>query len=46
MVVKGLKGKQAKLRVGVMYKNDNPDISKLTTTFIDKLKESDLNDED
>lgn len=46
MVVKGLKGKQAKLRVGVMYKNDNPDIPQLTTTFIDKLKESDLNDED
>lgn len=46
MVVKGLKGKQSKLRVGVMYKNDNPDIPQLTTTFIDKLKESDLNDED
>lgn len=45
MVVKGLKDKQAKLRVGIMYKKDNPDIPQLTTTFIDNLKESDLKNE-
>lgn len=38
MVVRGLKGKQAKVLVGVM---DNG-IPKLTTVHIDKLKESDL----
>lgn len=38
MVVRGLKGKQAKVLVGVM---DNG-IPKLTTIHIDKLKESDL----
>lgn len=38
MVVKGLKGKQAKILVGVMD-DGNP---KLTTLYIDKLKESDL----
>ena len=46
IVVRGLKNKQAKIKVGVMYKKDNPDIPQLTTTFIDKLKESDLKNED
>lgn len=38
MVVRGLKGKQAKVLVGVM----DDGIPKLTTVHIDKLKESDL----
>lgn len=46
MVLRGLKNKQAKIKVGVMYKKNNPDIPQLTTTFIDKLKESDLKNED
>ena len=41
MVVKGLKGKQAKILVGVM----DDGVPKLTTLYIDKLKESDLNHE-
>lgn len=40
MVVKGLTGKQAKVKVGIMIEKDS-DIPKLTTVFIDKLKESD-----
>lgn len=39
IVVRGLKGKQAKVLVGVM----DDGIPKLTTLYIDKLKESDLN---
>ena len=38
IVVRGLKGKQAKILVGVM----DDGIPKLTTLYIDKLKESDL----
>lgn len=41
MVVKGLKGKQAKLQVGIIYRNGE-EIPRLTTVHIDKLKESDL----
>ena len=40
MVVKGLTGKQAKVKIGIMVDKDK-DIPKLTTAFIDKLKESD-----
>ena len=39
IVVRGLKGKQAKVLMGVM----DDGIPKLTTLYIDKLKESDLN---
>lgn len=40
MVLKGLTGKQAKVKVGIMVEKDT-EIPKLTTVFIDKLKESD-----
>ncbi|WP_052406409.1 minor capsid protein [Clostridium culturomicium] len=39
MVLKGLKNKQAKVKVGVMSDDNGP---RLTTVFIDKLKESDI----
>lgn len=40
MVLKGLTGKQAKVKAGIMLEKGT-DIPKLTTVFIDKLKESD-----
>lgn len=40
MVLKGVTGKQAKVKVGIMFDKES-DIPKLTTVFIDKLKESD-----
>lgn len=39
MVLRGLKNKQAKVKVGIMVSGENP---KLTTMFIDKLKVGDL----
>jgi SPP1 gp7 family putative phage head morphogenesis protein len=40
MVLKGLTGRQAKVKAGIMIEKDS-DIPKLTTLFIDRLKESD-----
>lgn len=39
MVLRGLKNKQAKVKVGIMHDDNGP---RLTTVFIDKLKESDI----
>ena len=40
MVLRGLTGKQAKVKVGIMVDKDK-NIPRLTTVFIDKLKEGD-----
>jgi hypothetical protein len=39
MVVKGLKSRQVKLKIGAILSNNN---YKLTSTYIDNLKESNL----
>ena len=41
MVLKGLTDKQAKVKVGIMSDENGP---RLTTVFIDKLKESEIDD--
>ncbi len=38
MIVRGLKGKQAKLQVGLIYDNGS-DVPRLTSVYIDELKE-------